>query len=87
MGLAHLALSSMGVTKTLFGCAEWLDIVINTVVKSCRFVPKWGSARRLAVSSLGKKTEPAAFPHLWEGINIGDLRVSYPPGNGRGIVS
>ena len=30
-----------------------------------------------------KKTESAALPHLWEEINIGDLRVSYPPGNGQ----
>ena len=69
--------------KLLLDCAEWLDIVIDTMVKSCRSVPKWGSARRLAGFALDKKTESAALPHLWEEINIGDLRVSYPPGNGQ----
>jgi hypothetical protein len=67
----------------LLDCAEWLDIVIDTMVKSCRFVSKWGSARRLAGFALDKKMEPASLLQMWEEINIGDLRVSYPPGNGQ----
>ena len=62
--------------KLLLDCAEWLDIVIDTMVKSCRFVPKWGSARRLAGFTLDKKMEPANLSQMWEEINIGDLRVS-----------
>ena len=30
-----------------------------------------------------KKLEPANLLQMWEEINIGDLRVSYPPGNGQ----
>ena len=71
--------------KFLLDCAEWLDIVINAMVKSCRFVPKCNSARWLAGFALDKKMEPASLLQMWEEINIGDLRVSYPPGNGRGI--
>ena len=33
----------------------------------------------------GQKMEPATLLQMWEEINIGDLRVSYPPGNGRGF--
>ena len=29
------------------------------------------------------KLEPATLLQMWEEINIGDLRVSYPPGNGQ----
>ena len=31
----------------------------------------------------GQKMEPANLLQMWEEINIGDLRVSYPPGNGQ----
>jgi hypothetical protein len=30
-----------------------------------------------------EKLEPATLLQMWEEINIGDLRVSYPPGNGQ----
>jgi hypothetical protein len=69
--------------KRMLDCAEWLDIVIDAMVKSCRFVPKCVFARRLARVALDKKTESATLPQLWEEINIGDHRVSYPPGNGQ----
>ena len=32
-----------------------------------------------------EKLEPATLLQMWEEINIGELRVAYPPGNGRGI--
>jgi hypothetical protein len=54
----------VGVSKTLVGCAEWLDIVIDAMVKSCRFVPECGAARRLAGVALDKKTESATLPLL-----------------------
>ena len=73
--------------KLLLDCAEWLDIVIDAMVNSGRSVPKWVSARRLAGFPQDRKLEPATLLQMWEEINIGDLRVSYPPGNGRGIFS
>jgi hypothetical protein len=41
--------------KCLLDCAEWLDIVINAMVKSCRFVPECVFARRLAKFRTGQK--------------------------------
>ena len=58
-------------------CAEWLDMVIYTMVKSCKFVPECVSARRLAGAALDKKTESATLPQLRRELNIGDLRVSF----------
>ena len=56
--------------------AKWLDIVIDAMVKSCRSVPKWDSARRLAGFLLDKKWNRQPFHICGRKINIGDLRVS-----------
>ena len=67
------------------GCTEWLDIVIDTMVKSCRFVPKCGSARRLAGVALDKKMKSANLPQLAAGTKYWRSPGFFPPGNGRGI--